>query len=220
VEPRRACAADLEAATKGRADVLHRCQVLDSKGFSSVRSQGLPGLDTMAAGHSYIGLTPKSRSPGDPHETQKNHKTHPRMSNYHWVCFTCREAVRRPGSDINVRCPACGKPCDNIGYKIPVPPKSKQQLWRELAESYAQARKDYFAGKSASNVRRLHDLEQEIERIRGMEASDGRLSLIKKLKSELASVQEQNGKLLSTATFYLQGQLPPRAKSKGGASEA
>jgi hypothetical protein len=25
----------------------------------------------MAAGHSYIGLTPKSRSPGDPHETQK-----------------------------------------------------------------------------------------------------------------------------------------------------
>jgi hypothetical protein len=26
----------------------------------------------MAAGHSYIGLTLNSRSPGDPHETQKN----------------------------------------------------------------------------------------------------------------------------------------------------
>ena len=109
------------------------------------------------------------------------------MSNYHWVCFRCCEAVRRPGSDDNVRCPICGKPCDNIGYKIPVPPKSKPQAWRELAESYAKARKDYFARKSAVNVRRLHDLEKELERIRGMEENDGRRSLIKKLQSEFAS---------------------------------
>ena len=44
-----------------------------------------------------------------------------------------------------------------------------------------QSRKDYFARKSASNVRKLLDLEQEIERIQGMEANDGWLSLIKKL---------------------------------------
>ena len=77
------------------------------------------------------------------------------MSNYHWVCFSCRESVRRPGSDDNVRCQSCGKLCECIGYKIPVPPKSKPQLWRELAESYAQARKDYFARKSLLNVRTL-----------------------------------------------------------------
>ena len=142
------------------------------------------------------------------------------MSNYHWVCFGCCEAVRRPGSAENVRCPSCGKPCDNIGYKIPVPPKSKPQLWRELAESYAQARRDYFARKSAANVRRLHDLEHEIERIRDMEPNDGRRSLMKKLQSELSSVQRQHEELLAAGSFYLQGLLPPIAKHGSRPSEA
>jgi DNA-directed RNA polymerase subunit RPC12/RpoP len=135
------------------------------------------------------------------------------MSNYHWVCFVCREAVRRPGSDENVRCPSCVKRCDNIGYKIPVPPKSKLQLWRELAEYYAQARKGYFTRKSAANVRKLHDLEKEIERIRTMEANEGRLSLMKKLQSKLADVQRQHEELLGARSFYLQGQLPPRSRT-------
>ncbi len=132
------------------------------------------------------------------------------MSNYHWVCFACREAVRRPGSDENVRCPSCGKPCDNIGYKIPVPPKAKPHLWRELEESYVQARKDYYVRQTAANVRRLHDLEAEIERIRVLEANDGRLALIKKLQSELANTQKQHEELLAARSFYLQGLLPHR----------
>lgn len=135
------------------------------------------------------------------------------MSNYHWVCFECREAVRRHGSAENVRCPRCGEPCENIGYQIPVPPKSKPHLWQELAAAYAQARKDFFEVSSAANVRRLHDLEHEIQRIQRLELNKGRASLLKRLRAELSKLQHEHEKLLAGKQFYLQGKLPPRHPS-------
>lgn len=132
------------------------------------------------------------------------------MSNYHWVCFDCREAVRRPGSETNVRCPACGKSCKNIGYKLRVRPKSEPKLWQELADLYALSGKHYLAQKKAGNVRRLHDLQHEIQRLQQLDANDGRLSLLKRLKAELAALEKQHEELLAAGMYYQQGQLPPR----------
>jgi hypothetical protein len=142
------------------------------------------------------------------------------MSNYHWVCFRCHEAIRRHGSAENVRCPKCGRPCDNIGYKTPVPPKSKPRLWEELAASYAEARQCYFDRRSAQYVRRIHDLEREIERIECMEGNHGRLELIKELNTKLASERQQHEELQTQKDFYLHGLLPPKAKAASKAHEA
>ena len=142
------------------------------------------------------------------------------MSNYHWVCFKCHEAVRRHGSAENVRCSKCGNPCDNIGYKTPVPPKSKPHLWAELAASYAHARRTYFERSSAACVRRIHDLEQEIERVESMEVNGGRLSLIKHLNDKLASAKQEHEQLLAEKDFYLQGLLPPKPKPSESTREA
>jgi hypothetical protein len=135
------------------------------------------------------------------------------MSNCKWVCFACREAVRRYGSAVDVRCPKCAKQCENIGYKIPVPPKSKPALWRELAVSYANARRRYFYRSAAANVRRIHDLEHEVARMESMEPNHGRLSLIKRLRADMASVKEKHQDLLAGRDCYLQGKLPPTKAS-------
>ena len=55
------------------------------------------------------------------------------MSKRNFVCFECRVAVRREAySGEPVLCPTCGVLSHNIGYKIPVPPKSKQEAWDKL----------------------------------------------------------------------------------------
>lgn len=138
------------------------------------------------------------------------------MSNYHWVCFRCHEAVRRHGSADNVRCPSCGQACENIGTKTPVPPKSKPKRWQELAKAYAQARKGYFERQSASLVRKAHDLEQEIVRIDRMEPNEGRLALLARLKAELVCVRQRQVALRLAEPFYLAGKLPPRTAAKNG----
>jgi DNA-directed RNA polymerase subunit RPC12/RpoP len=117
------------------------------------------------------------------------------MSNNNWVCFTCREAVRRPGSADNVRCPKCAQACQNIGYKIPVPPKSKPKLWQALQQCRAEA----MQNDAAYSVRRMHDLEkeiinleQEISRIEAMPENAGRRSLIKSLNKQLNEIKQSN----------------------------
>ena len=107
------------------------------------------------------------------------------MSNYHWVCFSCRESVRRPGSSENVRCPSCASPCQNIGYKTPVPPKAKLKLWQALEASYIEARRNYVARTKLSSVRRVHELEKELARIPSLPENAGRDALVKTLSRQL-----------------------------------
>ena len=111
------------------------------------------------------------------------------MSNYHWVCFSCSEAVRRPGSSEDVRCPKCARQCQNIGYKTPVPPRSKPKLWQALEASYVAARENYAARKGLATVRRIHALEKEVERIQSLPENPGRRELIKSLSKQLEAVR-------------------------------
>lgn len=107
------------------------------------------------------------------------------MSNYAWVCFDCRSTARRPGHAINVRCASCGRPCECLGYKIPVPPKSKLKTWEALRESYFHWKREWVLEHALRQTKHIHYLEQEIARLESRPANIGRQKAISILKKRL-----------------------------------
>jgi hypothetical protein len=111
------------------------------------------------------------------------------MSNKKWVCCGCRVAVRRSqGDDATVLCSECGKPCSNIGYKIPVPPKSKVREWERLREQLNQQKNETTLAKTQTLVRRKHELEREIVRLEAMPRNEGRTKAVKLLRKKLEAL--------------------------------
>lgn len=111
------------------------------------------------------------------------------MSNRKYVCFKCRTAVRREANtERSVLCPLCGAEAVNLGYKIPIPPKSKAKEWAALEKQISQEASEIMATKALERVQRIHHLEKEIKRIEALPSNAGRQSLIKQLKQELESV--------------------------------
>ena len=111
------------------------------------------------------------------------------MSNYDWVCFDCRQSMRRPGYDFDVRCSSCGEQAVCLGTKVEVPPKSKAARWKALHEQYLASGRWWAQYRYKATVRRTHDLEQEIARLSAMPENSGRQSRIKRLRTELASIK-------------------------------
>ena len=108
------------------------------------------------------------------------------MSKHKFVCFDCRQAVKRelyPKSD--VLCSLCGKPCEYLGVKIPVPPKSKTKEWDGLRSQLENAAKERSEKETVRLVRRKHELEREIQKLESKPENPGRKSLINSLKREL-----------------------------------
>jgi len=113
------------------------------------------------------------------------------MSNYAWVCFSCRTAVRRSPVAKDVRCPECASQCECIGYKTLVPARTKIRDWRMLSEAFYRSRRNYVFGQQKRRVRRIHDLEQEIARLEAMPLNDGRTLAAKRLRKELEELRAQ-----------------------------
>lgn len=109
------------------------------------------------------------------------------MSNYAWVCFLCRSAVRRAGDATDVRCPSCGKSCECIGFRTPVPPKSKAKEWEALRAFYYRRRQENLERQTKDRVRRIHGLEKEILRLESMPPNDGRTKAVELLKKRLSN---------------------------------
>ncbi|MDR0673427.1 MAG: hypothetical protein LBF93_07175 [Zoogloeaceae bacterium] len=108
------------------------------------------------------------------------------MSNRKHVCFKCRTAVRREAtSEHAVLCPSCGAEAVNLGYKIPIPPKSKEKEWSALEKQIAQEAAHEAEAARLKRVQRIHSLEKKIKRIESLPSNIGRQSLIKQLKQEL-----------------------------------
>jgi len=108
------------------------------------------------------------------------------MSNRNWVCFSCRITNRKSSRFAGVAiCSDCGGELKNIGYKIPVPPKSKPKEWKKLQEQLASEVREAECEKYKSGVRKRHDLEQELEKLKSLPHNTGRLSLIKQLEKWL-----------------------------------
>ncbi|QBG34440.1 hypothetical protein [Litorilituus sediminis] len=108
------------------------------------------------------------------------------MSNRNWVCFSCRitnrKSSRFAGKAI---CSECGGELNYLGYKIPVPPKSKPKEWKKLQEQLASEAREYERDIFKAKVRNRHDLEQELEKLKALPSNIGRQSLIKQLEKRL-----------------------------------
>ena len=75
-----------------------------------------------------------------------------------------------------------------MGYKIPIPPKSKGKEWAALEKQLSQEASEIIAAEALERVQRIHHLEKEIKRIEALPSNAGRQSLIRQLKKELESV--------------------------------
>jgi hypothetical protein len=108
------------------------------------------------------------------------------MGNAAWVCFDCRECVRRPTHwKAEVPCPKCARICRCIGTKIPVPPKRDVKAWRELRESLDAQAIGLAEIQHRREIRQRHSLEQEIRRLESRPKNEGRAKAVRLLKRRL-----------------------------------
>ena len=104
-----------------------------------------------------------------------------------WVCFDCKTAVRRNTAfDGDVPCPNCGRLCSYLGYKIPVPPRSKSRDWAALRDQLVRERMQRDLVWDIRMVRARHALEQEIARLEAMPVNEGRTKAIRLLQRRLS----------------------------------
>ena len=112
------------------------------------------------------------------------------MGNAAWVCFDCREVVRRPTRySVRVPCPKCGRDCRAIGNKTRVPAKRAIRAWRELRERYAAHCIRVKEILYRRRLRERHALEQEIRRLEARRPKNpGRAKAIRRLRRRLGGV--------------------------------
>jgi hypothetical protein len=108
------------------------------------------------------------------------------MSNASYICFDCRQAVRRstPERDA-VRCSSCGRRCQYLGRKIPVPPKTKVAAWRALRASMATIRVNWALRQERDALKRRHTVEKRIVELEAKPSNASRDHLLNKLRREL-----------------------------------
>lgn len=108
------------------------------------------------------------------------------MSTSAWVCFECRISVRRETQfKGEVPCPECGSACTFLGYKIPVPPKSKIKTWAQLRNQLHREATTRVNDAVQARVQRQHQLEQEISKLQTMPSNPGRSAAIRRLQKKL-----------------------------------
>jgi len=112
-------------------------------------------------------------------------------SNYNYVCFECRTAIRHPKAATEApKCRDCGMGCFCLGYKVEVPKRDDIRSWLDLRAECERRTSVSEEAIEFSGVRRQHFLEQEILRLRQMPDNKDRNRQIKKFEEELARLIE------------------------------
>src|SRR5688572_15393659 len=108
------------------------------------------------------------------------------MSNSTWVCFGCRQVVRRPASGrAAVKCPRCGSACKCLGQKIPVPLRERAAAWRALENRLTKAAIDWSVRQAQKAIERRHYVEKRILELASRPSSPSLGRQIQGLRREL-----------------------------------
>ena len=111
------------------------------------------------------------------------------VGNANWVCFDCREAVRRPTYYLEaVPCPRCGGTCQCLGTKIRIPSKSDERAWEDLRACIREGRFAAVERLERMRVHRRHRLERQIAELEKRPANEGRARTLHLLRERLASL--------------------------------
>jgi hypothetical protein len=111
------------------------------------------------------------------------------MGNATWVCFDCREAVRRPTHHpAAVPCPQCGRACQCLGTKIRIPSKGDERAWQDLRVGIREQRIADVERSERMRVRRRHRLERQIAELEARPTNEGRARTLHLLREQLASL--------------------------------
>lgn len=79
----------------------------------------------------------------------------------------------------------CGNPCECLGSKIAIPPKSQVKRWEELEQSFFAQRSAWLAKKAADRIRMIHTFEKEIMKLEGQPGNPDRARKIADLRRRL-----------------------------------
>jgi hypothetical protein len=111
------------------------------------------------------------------------------MANGNWVCFDCRESVRRPTRHAgDVPCPLCGQRCRFLRTKLPIPSKRSVKAWQALRERAAANRVAALERAWVAMVRLRSKLEKELADLEARPADNGRTERIRVIRQRLADL--------------------------------
>lgn len=112
------------------------------------------------------------------------------MSKLTWACFACRVAVRREGKSMAaVRCPACGKGCENLGTRIPVPPKKDAKAWEQVRSHLSKVRADKAKQAKEGKAHIAAFLARQIAKLESLPPNRDRTKELKRLRAALLRVK-------------------------------
>jgi hypothetical protein len=112
-----------------------------------------------------------------------------RGGNTTWVCFHCREAVRRPAGHAKaVPCPKCRQDCQCLGTKIRIPSKEHKRAWQELRMKIRDSLLSDVERRDRVDLRLRHRLERQISELEAAPSSEEEIETLQRLKEQLASL--------------------------------
>ena len=113
------------------------------------------------------------------------------MKNATWVCFDCRESLRRPYYALKeIHCPTCGQPMPYVGDRIRIPSKTQRKAWRELREWIYASPLPITKLKGTLRAWRIKRLEQQLAALERAPTNASRARTIKAWRKELAALRD------------------------------
>ena len=107
-------------------------------------------------------------------------------SNNNWVCFKCRMAKRQPKSLAQVpHCLDCESEMFCLGHKVKIPSKENVGAWKGLWEDSSKFERVIHVRRTIGRVRRVHETEREILRLKALPENPERSQYIASLKERL-----------------------------------
>lgn len=108
------------------------------------------------------------------------------MSSATWVCFECRETVRRSRyTRAAVRCPSCGHSCRYVGHKLRIPPKTQPKAWQKLRDELQQEAIARVDSEPLIRLQNRRALQAEIDRLEARGPNEGRARQVRLLRRRL-----------------------------------